>query len=105
VNQTGDADGIEFGFLPISCPDGRDHLVDERVLATSPDGRYRARCGEYVLSAALCTPPGRLCALCVPRSLPATTAAASRAARSSRARLHGFLAPIRALRSPRLRAA
>ncbi|OLT13643.1 hypothetical protein BJF78_21690 [Pseudonocardia sp. CNS-139] len=50
----------------ISSPDGRDHLVDEKVFARALDGRFLARCGVFVLSAPLCTPPGRDCPLCAP---------------------------------------
>ena len=93
-------DGIGSEFIVISSPDGRDHLVDERVLATSPDGRYLARCGEYVLSSALCAPPGRVCPVCLPRPVPTR-----RQPRLSPARLRGLLAAMRPSRGPRLRVA
>jgi hypothetical protein len=50
--------------LVITGTDGRDHLVVESALASSPDGRYPARCGVLVAGAAMSTPPGRRCALC-----------------------------------------
>jgi hypothetical protein len=52
----------------LSAPDGWDHAVDEVILAKTLDGRYLARCGRLVLSAALVAEPGRRCPLCFPRS-------------------------------------
>ncbi|OLT13154.1 hypothetical protein BJF78_22630 [Pseudonocardia sp. CNS-139] len=48
----------------ISSPDGRDHAVADAVLARTPDGRFLARCGTFVVSDSLCAHPGRRCVLC-----------------------------------------
>jgi hypothetical protein len=95
VSPTSDADGIAYGYLVISCPDGRDHLVDERLVATSPHGRFLARCGEYVISTAMGVPPGRDCPICMPRPAP------PREPRRSPVRLRALLAPLRAPRPTR----
>ena len=100
MSRTGELDGIGPGYIVISSPDGRDNFVDERVLATSPDGRYLARCGEYVLSTALCAPPGRVCPVCLPRPVPTRPEP-----RMSPVRLRGLLAAMRPSRGPRLRVA
>ncbi|WP_214405916.1 hypothetical protein [Pseudonocardia lacus] len=52
------------GRVPLTCLDGLEHLVPERVLATCVDGRYTAVCGRLVLPAALSVPGGRRCPLC-----------------------------------------
>jgi hypothetical protein len=54
------------GLVIVTAPDRCDHLVDEGVFATSPTGRYAARCGAVVVSAALAEGPGRPCPLCNP---------------------------------------
>jgi hypothetical protein len=57
--------------VTITAPDRCDHLVDEKVFATSRTGRYTARCGAIVVSAGLAEGPGRPCPLCILRATPA----------------------------------
>lgn len=51
-------------LVRITSPDGRDHLVQEGVFTSSPDGRFLARCGCVVISGSLTTEPGPICPLC-----------------------------------------
>jgi hypothetical protein len=59
------------GLVTVTAPDHCDHLVDEKVFATSRSGRFAARCGALVVSAGLAEAPGRPCPLCTPRATPA----------------------------------
>jgi hypothetical protein len=60
-----DRDSLRDSLL-VTAPDGYDHLVSERVFATSRDGRFLARCGATIVSASMCDNPQTLCPLCVP---------------------------------------
>ena len=44
--------------------------MDEAVMASSLDGRYRARCGGVVTSGSLTAEPAPVCALCMADRLP-----------------------------------
>jgi hypothetical protein len=55
-----------LGLVAITSPDGHEHLVDEQVFARTRSGRWPARCGVTVVSAALDAGPGRPCVRCTP---------------------------------------
>ncbi|OLT16535.1 hypothetical protein BJF78_14040 [Pseudonocardia sp. CNS-139] len=57
--------GPMLAAVTVTALDGRDHLVRDTALGENcDDGRYQAECGTWVVSASLCEPPGRPCALC-----------------------------------------
>ena len=52
-----------------SSTDGTTHAVLESELAANHSGAHRARCGQIVIPASLCEPPGKPCWACWPHGL------------------------------------
>jgi hypothetical protein len=71
-------------LIAVTASDQREHLIEERVLAASRNGRYIARCGAIVVSASMTAQPGKPCLLCAPPLEPSRHQESARRFRSRR---------------------